>query len=311
MTDALPPHCRAAPTARVQKGVWRASILAGMASAFLGGQAARQPAEARDALVRFPATTPARATPVSLVAEIYRPGGRGRFPAVVMMHGCGGWQAAVQYALREHATFLRDNGFVVLNLDSFGPRGVGGGEACENVPELTAALRYRTQDAFDALRYLRMLDYVDSERVFLMGQSNGGSVAMLAALAGASRTMMGNDTGFRGVVAFYPWCSAYGTARPQLEAPLLVLAGGRDDWTPPGDCQRLRSWGAQLRVTVYPNAVHSFDVLAPEHRYLGHLVGYDAAAAQDGRRAMLAFFGEHGGQAAPEPDRWVRAGTRR
>lgn len=289
----------------------RFAALAGIAGALLGAQAVARHALARDAIIRIPASAAARATPVSLTAEIYRPEGRGRFPAVVMMHGCGGWQAPVQHALREHATFLRGHGFVVLNLDSFGPRGIGGGPACENVPELTAALRYRTQDAFDALRYLRTLDYVDGGRVFLMGQSNGGSVAMLAAVAGASRTMMGNDTGFRGVVAFYPWCGAYGTSRPQLEAPLLVLAGARDDWTPPGECQRMRSWGASLRVSVYPRAAHSFDVLAPEHRYLGHLVGYDPAATQGGRQEMLAFFQEHGGRAAPAGERMVRVGMGR
>lgn len=305
---AKPGHRIAARAWRFLSGRPRA-VLAALALALPGGLAG--PAAARDAIVRIPASADQRAASIALTAEIYRPERRGRLPAVIMMHGCGGWQAPVRHALGGHAAFLRDHGFVVLNLDSFGPRGIAGGPACENTPELTAALRYRTQDAFDALRYLRTLDFVDGDRVFLMGQSNGGSVAMLAAAAGASRTMMGHDTGFRGAVAFYPWCGAYGTPRPQLEAPLLVLAGARDDWTPPGECQRMRAYGAALRVSVYPTAAHSFDVLAPEHRYLGHLVGYDAAAMQAGRQEMLAFFREHGAQTAPAGERLVRAATRR
>ncbi len=260
----------------------------------VAGLAVTAPAAARDAILRIPASVAGQAQPVALTAEIWRPAGQGRFPAVVMMHGCGGWQAPVQHALREHANFLRDNGFVVLNLDSFGPRGLAGGGACEDNGRLVAALRYRTHDAFDALRFLRTLDYVAPEQIYLMGQSNGGSVAMLAVAAGASRTFMGNETGYRGAIAFYPWCGTYGTTRPQLEAPLLMLTGARDDWTPSADCARMRSWGAEARAVVYPGAAHSFDVLAPEHRYLGNLVGYDATATADGRQQMLGFLRAHG-----------------
>jgi dienelactone hydrolase len=252
------------------------------------------PAAARDAVVRFPATRPPTAPEVQLFGEIFRPSGNGRFAAVVLMHGCSGWVAASTHALRQHATFLRDNGFLVLNLDSFGPRGLGDGKVCENTAALTEALRYRTQDAFDALRYLRSRDDVDPERVFLMGQSNGGSVAMIAAASGAARAFRAPEGGFRGVVAYYPWCGAFGTPRPSLEAPLLVLAGARDDWTPPDECQRLSSSGAPIRVTVYEQAAHSFDLLAPLHRYLGNLVGYDPVATQDSRQRMLAFFRENG-----------------
>ncbi|WP_237213246.1 dienelactone hydrolase family protein [Falsiroseomonas oryziterrae] len=261
-------------------------------------------AEARDATVRIAATAPHSGRDVQLFGEVYRPAGEGRFPAVVLKHGCGGWMGGARHALQQHAAFLRDNGFVVLNLDGFGPRGLGDGSACASVATLTEALRYRTQDAFDALRYLRSLDYVDSEQIFLMGQSNGGSVAMLAAAAGAARTFRAAEGGFRAVVAFYPWCGTLGSTRLSLEAPLLVLTGARDDWTPPDDCRRFTSSGAPVRVTVYGNAAHSFDLLSPPHRFLGKLVGYDADATQDSRQQMLAFFREHGARA-----RVARAGA--
>ncbi|MCC7426052.1 MAG: dienelactone hydrolase family protein [Alphaproteobacteria bacterium] len=68
----------------------------------------------------------------------------------------------------------------------------------------------------------------------------------------------------------------------------------RDDWTPPEQCERFRSAGAPVSVTVYPDAAHSFDVGLPVHRYLGKLVGYDDAATRNSRNAMLAFFGAEG-----------------
>lgn len=257
------------------------------------------PAIARDAVIRIAATQPHTAPDIRLFGEIFRPAGQGRHPAVVLMHGCSGWLGGARQALHQHAAFLRSNGFVVLNLDSFGPRGLGDGRVCESLDLLADARRYRTNDAFDALRHLRSLDYVDPARVYLMGQSNGGSVALIAAAAGAARAFGMPEGGFRAVVAYYPWCGAVGTTRPSFEAPLLVLAGARDDWTPPDECRRFTSRGAPVRVTIYEEAVHSFDLLAPMHRYLGRLVGHDPDATQDSRRQMLAFFRENGAPPAP------------
>lgn len=259
------------------------------------------PAEARDAVVRIASSRPHTAPDVRLFGEIFLPTGQGRFPAVVLMHGCTGWAAAARHALHQHAAFLRNNGFVVLNLDSFGPRGLGDGRVCESLDALAAARRYRTHDAFDALRYLRSRDDVDPERVFLMGQSNGGSVAMIAAATGAARAFRLAEGGFRAVVAYYPWCGALGTTNLSLESPLLVLTGARDDWTPPQECQRFASYGAPVRVTVYEEAVHSFDLLAPVHHYMGRLVGHDPVATQDSRQRMLAFFRENGASPRTAP----------
>ena len=218
-----------------------------------------------------------------LKAELFRPRGQGRFPAVVLMHGCGGWQPAVLDALHTHAQRFLDKGYVVLNLDSFGPRGNSGGSVCESDAALVQALEYRTRDAFDALHYLVSLDFVDPENVFLMGQSNGGSVAINAAKATGR-------PGFRAVAAYYPWCGSLGGSTVKLNAPLIIFSGGRDDWTLARECRNKTSSGRNLKVVEYPNAAHSFDVGIPLQRYVGKLVGFDEAAATDSRNKMLAFF---------------------
>lgn len=255
-----------------------------------GSPSGPAPAPAGEALVHIPASKPFSASHVRLAAEISRPDGRGPFPAVVLMHGCGGWQAAVRHSLRQHVAFLRDNGFVVLSLDSFGPRGLSGGVVCTSFKRLREARDYRTHDAFDALRYLQAQDFVDPEHVFLIGQSNGGSVAIKAAEASAAARYSRGGAAFRAVVAYYPWCGTPGTDRLALGAPLMIFGGGRDDWVPPDKCRRFRATGADLAVKIYPAAAHSFDLLAPEHRYLGKLVGFNRPATEDSRRRLLAFF---------------------
>lgn len=227
---------------------------------------------------------------LSLRGQLFRPSGGGKAPAVVLMHGCSGWEPAVLRGLEAHARFLVSQGFVVLNLDSFGPRGQAGGTVCKSTRRLAQARDFRTRDAFDALRFLRAQPFVDGERVFLVGQSNGGSTAMIAALERTQTRHVGNGTGFRGVVALYPWCGAVGTRRPALGSPLLILGGALDDWVPPTDCQRMQGRGRELRTQVYANAAHSFDVPVPVHRYLGNLIGYSPAAAASARNEMVRFF---------------------
>lgn len=243
--------------------------------------------------VSFEASRPYTTESVNLRADVAKPEGDGPFPAVILMHGCGGWQPAVRYAMRAYAEYLVNHGFVVLDLDSFGPRNLGGGKVCESIRKQQDALDYRTHDAFDALKFLKAQKYVDGKNVFLMGQSNGGSVAINVAKGDVVQAAAGKEDGFRAVAAYYPWCGSFGDRRVELEAPLVVFAGGLDDWTPASQCEGVKSTGAELQVKTYPGAAHSFDLDVLPQRYLGKLVGGDKQAAEDSRGRMLAFFIEH------------------
>lgn len=240
-------------------------------------------------LVRFPATQPFATHAVQLRAELHRPPGTGPFPAVLLMHGCAGWQPAVLDALRGHAHFFRDSGFVVLNLDSFSPRGISGPAVCMQEAALRQARWYRTFDAFDALRYLRALAFVSANDVFLVGQSNGGTVALRA----ASVALPGGASGFKAVVAYYPWCGELDVPGVMLRSPLLVFAAGQDGWVSAAQCLRVRVTGAPLSVHVYPGALHSFDLDIPPQLYLGRWVGGNHAATDDSRLRMRDFFRRH------------------
>lgn len=273
-----------APFAGVGQLVARLAILV---NSLLFAMLLSLPANASATKVSIPSSASSK---VKLSGHLYRPANSGQAPAVVLMHGCGGWQPAVAQGLKAYADFLVSEGFVVLNLDSFGPRGNGGGAVCKSFKQLSDARKYRTTDAFDALRFLRAQKFVDPNRVFLIGQSNGGSVAMIAAMEKSRARNLKGQQGFRGVVALYPWCGATGSKRPNLSSPLLILGGALDDWVPPNECQRIKARGQDVQVTVYKNAAHSFDVPVPPHRYLGKLIGYNSVAAKSARRSILSFL---------------------
>jgi dienelactone hydrolase len=236
-------------------------------------------------IVSIMATRPVGSKNATITGELFKPAGGGPFSAVVLMHGCGGWQPAVLGALHAHALHFVDHGYVVLNLDSFGPRGNSGGIVCESDARLVDALDYRTYDALDALHFLQSLTFVDPRRIFLMGQSNGGSVAIIAAKQDI-------PTNFRAVAAYYPWCGALNSSHARLAAPLIIFSGGRDDWTPAWECRNKTSSGAALKVIEYPDAVHSFDIEITSQKYLGKRIGFDKSATEDSRRQMLEFFAE-------------------
>lgn len=254
--------------------------------------------------VEFPALKEFEGKPVTLTGWLFRPAGAGPFPALVLMHGCGGMYASqgdLTPSYRRWAGLLNEQGYVALLVDSFNPRGHW--SICDQQKRTILQSRERVADAYAALRWLSEQPFVAKGRVGLLGWSNGAS-GTLYAMRRASKL----GTGFRGAVAFYPGCTALSRATPPYQpyAPLLILSGEADDWTPAGPCIRLastaRSSGASVEIVTYPGAHHSFDRINSPVRYRpsvrnlnqpggrGATVGEHPAAREDAIKRTLEFF---------------------
>src|SRR5215468_8148733 len=75
----------------------------------------------------------------------------------------------------------------------------------------------------------------------------------------AARVGAGAGHRFAAAVAFYPGCAAGSWLRAyRAAAPLLILSGELDDWTPAAPCQllaeRARAQGQPVSIVVYPGA---------------------------------------------------------
>ncbi len=223
--------------------------------------------------------------------DIAVPEGSGPFPAVVLMHGCGGLSPGVRAGMDQHARFLNDNGFATVILDSFTARGKNGGMVCESLIELGKARNYRQYIALNTLRFLQANPKIDPDNIFMMGQSNGGSVAL-----GLTTGLIAGDytekRNFRAMVAYYPWC---GALKLKIQVPLLVLGAAEDEWVSPARCVEVSDQikGASFKVIVYDGAHHSFDLPIPLQIYVGFKVGGNEAAADKSRAEMLAWFRSH------------------
>ncbi len=223
----------------------------------------------------------AAAQPFDLPYTLAKPAGEGKFPAVVILHDCSGLGPRSSGAPWRWSSELTRNGYVTMWPDSFATRGYPTGVCVETGrPRVTPA--ERAHDAYAALRYLSSLPYVDAKRIAVMGGSHGGS-STLATIV--STPASASERAFAAAVALYPGCGqsfgawsvkrANGPGRPIVDysgvfkprAPLFILIGDLDDWTPAEPCRRLtaaaKGAGYPVEIKVYPGAHHSFDSAAP------------------------------------------------
>ncbi|MEM9332439.1 MAG: dienelactone hydrolase family protein [Pseudomonadota bacterium] len=233
--------------------------------------------------VTFKSSSTYALKPVHLTGELKVPGNATKYPVVILLHGCAGASGINKKTLRAHTKALNGAGFATLILDSFRPRGISGGWVCDRDSRLISAIHYRQRDVRDAIKHMEQIPSIDANNVFLMGQSNGGSVAMI--MAGKNK-----NGAIRAAVAYYPWC---GFLMNRSNTPLLVFAGEKDDWTPPEDCINRNNPRQGVSIHVYQDTTHSFDFDIPETVYKGHRLKGNAKATRDSRQKMVRFFKKH------------------
>ena len=270
----------------------RLALVAVVATAVMAGCAGK---------IAFDNVTPG--TPQRIEGRLYKPDGRGPFPALVLLHGCQG----VVRQTQTWAHWLRERGYVALVTDSFGPRNEpadckDGGDSGPSTA--------RFDDAIGALRYLQAQPFVIPDRVASFGWSQGGLFAM-SVINGPTleraraRGVTLPRAGYAAAIAMYPGgCEAY--VKELVIRPLLLLIGGADNWTPPQYCREMaaamKARGADVTLVEYPGAYHYFDVVGQKKEVLkdieqpytpgtfGVTVAYDPAAAADASRRLEDFL---------------------
>jgi dienelactone hydrolase len=234
-------------------------------------------ADGRSGTIAFEALTPKssrelilrRATEKSVIAGVLTlPGSANtagaptaKVPAMVVVHGSSGvLQNDWDWAKR-----LNELGIAAFVIDNFTGRGIA--ETATDQSRLSPSA-----DAAGALAALSLLathPAIDPRRIGVIGFSRGGSAAINSAFEPIRRAVIGDDLRFAAHVALYPGCAVPFVSAHLDGSPLLMLLGGKDDYTPASFCleyaDRLRALRASITVAVYPNANHGFDSTAPPH----------------------------------------------
>lgn len=233
------------------------------------------------------------------------PGDNNNKSAVVILHGSGGIDGRGAF----HAAELHRRGFTTLEVLMFAP---GGRPREGHHVNLT--------HAYGALKYLAGRGDVDPTKIMVMGFSFGANLALRAASA-ISRGAFSDDLDglrFAAHAAFYPSCwtharlqtnprhPQYGVFNRLTGAPILILAGGQDDYGPPEDCPRFvdllkETAEARIELEFYPEATHGWDGQTGRERFIHDAMAFEGRGgkvrltpnpdiAERSRQRMAAFF---------------------
>ncbi len=216
----------------------------------------------------------------------FKPPGEGPFPAIVLMHTCGGIQNP---HMRQHGQELLKEGYVVLMLDSFSPRGF------ESCPRGSVNVAAGVVDAYAALAFLSSQTFVDKSRIYQAGYSWGAIVATLLA-SPQSAAVAGSSLRFRATVSNYSTC-IYQSKRvfvlKDTDRPVLMLLGERDEELPPSSCfpllEEIKSVGAPVQWHVFPGASHGWD----KQGQAGKGYVYNEATSKEATKRLLEFLSQY------------------
>jgi dienelactone hydrolase len=205
----------------------RKSLVVLLALAVANGLAARvagQLSSAPDTLV-----VPSGA--LSLRALLWRPEGRGPFPAVMFSHGSGSTVARLLAQAAAVGPLFAGHGYVFLfpfrrgsglsadqgtsAADLMGRDLVADGQEARNRVQLQLLETDQLNDALAGLAFLRALPEVDPRRVAVVGHSFGGSLTLLVAE---------RDSALRAAVVFGASAGSWERS-PQLRDRLLAAVG--------------------------------------------------------------------------------------
>ena len=265
--------------------------------ALIAAAAATAPALAQDLKAQL--TQPIDLKPVTFAAEakasigtftdvanvVFKPAGDGPFPAVVLMHTCGGLKGPPNVHMKQHAQALLAAGHAVLVVDSFGPRGF------DNCAARSPATSTGIADAYAALAHLAAQPFVDKARIYQAGYSWGAFASALLA-SPQSAQLVGAEQRFSATVVHYGSCAykQHALVLKDIDRPLLLLMGGRDTEVPSAPCfpllDELKAAGKPVQWHVFPEATHGWD--KPSLASRGYV--YDAQVSQDATARMVAFF---------------------
>lgn len=215
--------------------------------------------------------------------------GDGPFPCVVMCHGSYGWRS---HHL-DYADMFHGMGIATFRPHSFEARGTR--EVSTTQVEVTMAMMIA--DAYAALKLLAAHPKIDATRVAIAGWSLGGGMAAYSAWEPLIEKLSPDGLRFAAHMPVYPACHIRTEDNRWSSAPMCILMGEAEDYTPAAPAAELvediNAHGGNAEIVLYPDSYHSFDSTDPVE-YLPDVIalppGRSATVKLDGR--MLTDSGK-------------------
>jgi len=235
-------------------------------------------------LAACPSTSRFRAADLTVTGEpmpwvlgtLSTPGGKGPFPAVVLLHTSGG----VTKSLTNWANFLNRQGYATLIVDTAEARG-GRGQFWPFD---------QVEDAYGALDHLAAQKNIDPDRIAVMGFSTGGN-AVNNLFAGAFRSAGGRQ--FKAAISMYGQCNISFNLKNAI--PLSFIIGDKEAKSRLVGCDSVPA-DTMVDLHILKGAYHAFD----NDRYTtigidpaGNEMLYDMAAHTASEEIVTKFLKRH------------------
>ncbi len=198
----------------------------------------------------------------------------GKFPAVVFLHGCGG----IGKGTHTRINFLAANGYLVVAPPSMARKKYP--QSCDREKFRGGlyrdTLKMRQYDAGYAIKKTKELAWVDPERVYLVGLSEGGITA-------ATFQSQSGKTSLRARVVEAWTCHAgwdeYRGINAPADEPVLTLLASEDPWfqgpTTRGECTGFLHPDNGSKSVVYTEAdLKQRHALLEDERVQAEVLGF-------------------------------------
>jgi dienelactone hydrolase len=176
-----------------------------------------------------------------------------KYALIIGVAGSLGWK-------KHHLDYMemyQKEGFATFELNSFKSRGITSTVGSQDQVTTAAIIL----DAYRALEKLSKHPNIDPQKVSITGWSLGGGVSLFSGWLPLKNAIT-KEYAFASHLAFYPPCFINPENTDFTQAPIHILAGEIDNWTPAEPCKLLvekLKEKTNIDITVYPDAHHSFD----------------------------------------------------
>ena len=180
-----------------------------------------------------------------------------KHPLIIGVAGSMGWR-------KHHLDYLKmyqEQGYATFQLNSFKSRGITSTVGSQDEVTIAAVIL----DAYRALEKLSKHPKINKDKVAITGWSLGGGVTLFAGWLPLKEAIT-DQVSFAAHLAFYPPCFINPENLSFTKAPIHILIGEADNWTPAKPCIDLvekLSDKTNISITTYPDAHHGFDSEEP------------------------------------------------
>ena len=189
-----------------------------------------------------------------------------KHPLIIGVAGSDGWSEHHQ----DYLKMYRDMGIATFELKSFDSRDV----VSTVGTQIDVTMAMMVLDSYMALNVLSNDSRIDKNKVAITGWSLGGGVALFSGWEKLIKAIKPNAR-FSAHLPIYPPCFIRVDELKFTNAPIHILIGELDDWTPSDACVELvsdlKKSNHNIDITIYEDSHHSFDSLEDlriiEHGY--------------------------------------------